>query len=259
MHTVGVDGRVRIFFLALFCLAAGPLRDVRTPEPVVNTASAPKRTVLATIDDPKISELTWSLTGEVRTTDVEGRGYLELLSTLGTLPAYFSRTQAERGPMQFLGGNSQWRRFVLPFFSQPGAPAPSRLELAVFLPGRGKVELRNVTLREHAPGEDPLDVLAGWWGPRAAGWGGALGGTAIGVLGAAIGLLASRRRQRRLVMGLTGGSLIVGGACLFVGFGALLTGQPWHVHWPLLLAGAVLILVFGGNFGRVRRRYDARV
>jgi hypothetical protein len=223
----------------------------------IENAGAAKTIRLAVIDDPGITTTVWSLRGEVRYEGVEGRGYLELLNTLGSDSVYFTRSMAERGPMQYLEGSHGWRPFVLPFYSQPGAPKPTRLTFSVKLPGRGKVWLSNPILNQHTMGQNPLATGDGWWSERAAGWVGALLGIALGSLGALVGVLAGLGRGRRVALGIMLAGVVAGISLMGAGFIAVFSGQPWHVYYPMLLAGAIGTVVLGALVRSVRRRFRA--
>lgn len=98
-----------------------------------------------------------------------------------------------------------------------------------------------------------------WWTPSEAGWiGGGLGGL-IGILGAcfgvAAGLLVNRGKGKPIVLGLMSLMLIVGLASAIAGITAVLSGQPYHVCYPLLLIGGIGTLVAGINAPVILIRY----
>lgn len=97
----------------------------------------------------------YAITGNVRYENASPGSYLEMLSYFASATpgfpeaAYFTRTLAESGPMQQLGGTSDWRPFALPFDST-GEQAPlSRLEIHLHLTGPGTVHLRNMKLMQY--------------------------------------------------------------------------------------------------------------
>lgn len=98
-----------------------------------------------------------------------------------------------------------------------------------------------------------------WWTNQAAGWvGGGLGGV-IGLLGAALGVVAGRGaatgRGRPAVMVILAIMLGLGGFCLVAGIVALILGQPYHVWYPTALIGAISTLVSGVNAPIILKRY----
>ena len=222
---------------------------------IENDTPAPKTIRITVIEDPGITSTVWSLRGQVRYEGVVGRSYLELLNTLGGDSVYFTRSLAERGPMQHLEGTSAGRPFVLPFYSMPDAPKPTRVTFSIAFMGRGKVWLSDVVLNQHARNENPLAVGGGWWSERAGGHIGAILGSVLGLMGAVVGVLAGSGRARRFALGLMSAALACGLVLLVIGFVALFRSQPWHVYYPFMLAGALATLVFGGLFQSVRRRY----
>lgn len=229
-----------------------------TPQPVVNSSAQPMRAELLTIDRPGVDRPRWALRGRVRCAGVQGRAFLEMWSDLGEHGRFFSRTLGRSGPAAALTGDQDWRPFLLPFHSEPAGPRPESIELGVVLPGPGKVWLDEVELVQYGPGDDPLDgvtVAGRWLSPRQGGWIGALGGTAFGLIGALIGVLAALGRARRLALGLLGFLLICGLAAGAVGGLALVRGQPWAVAFPFLLLAAVGTFVPLVALPGVRRRY----
>ena len=102
----------------------------------------------------------------------------------------------------------------------------------------------------------PADHANAWWSATEAAWiGGGIGG-AIGLIGAAFGILAGFGLARRLVIGLAVGMIASGLVTLLAGIGAVTTGQPYHVYYPLLLIGGITTFVFGLNLPFVFRRYQ---
>jgi uncharacterized membrane protein len=99
-----------------------------------------------------------------------------------------------------------------------------------------------------------------WWSEQAAGWFGAVLGSAAGLVGAllgvALGLLAPRGKGKTAVLALQIGGGAVGAALLAAGLAALALGQPYHVWYPLLLVGvitdAVLLGLLPVTFGAYR-------
>jgi hypothetical protein len=198
------------------------------------TAAAPQKTTLRVIDDPRIESLRWSVHGEVRHEGVEGEGYLELNNVLPS-GTYFSRTLEAQGPMRKLTGTSDWRPFVLPFDATGGAP-PTRLELNVFLPKGGSVEVRNV---EVVDGSFERGGGGGWISaPMAGGVYGILGAI-FGCLAGLLGWLSSRGAPRGIVMSLLAFLLAMCVADVAFALVAQLAGQPGYLVYPPL-AGGVL-------------------
>lgn len=234
------------------------LERFAAPRPVANSSAQPLRVELLTIDRPGVDRPRWALRGRVRCAGVQGQGFLEMWSDLGEHGRFFSRTLGRSGPAAALSGDQDWRPFLLPFQSEPDGPRPESLELGVVLPGPGKVWLDEVELVQYDPGDDPLDgaaVAGRWLSPRQGGWIGALGGTAFGLIGALIGVLAALGRARRLALGLLGSLLICGLAAGVVGALALVRDQPWPVAFPFLLLAAVGTFVPLVALPGVRRRY----
>lgn len=96
-----------------------------------------------------------------------------------------------------------------------------------------------------------------WWTPRDAGLFGGIGGSAVGLLGAAIGTLSGLGRARRLAKTLMGLLLLTGIVALIGAGAALVNRQPYHVWYPLLLPGFLCTLLSLCVWPGVRARYAA--
>ncbi|MBN2430807.1 MAG: hypothetical protein JXQ27_04995 [Acidobacteria bacterium] len=204
------------------------------------------------INDPGITQLTWALVGEVRHEGVAGQGYLEMWNIFEK-GEYYSRGLAAEGPLQGIAGDSGWRPFILPFYSQAEVGPLLRLELKLFLPAGGTVELRNVRLLEYAAGEQIFDPAAVH---RLGGWLGAVFGGLLGLIGAWVGVLTGLGKARRLAVGGLWLMIVLGVVSLILALISLTQGYPWPVIYPLALVG-----LLGTGLGLafrpvVRRRYD---
>jgi len=189
----------------------------------------------------------YAVEGKIRYQGVMGDGYLEMWSDFPTGGRYFSRTLEPTGPRGIIAGDSDWRDFQIPF-STNGGPPPSRLDINLVLPGSGSVEI------------GPLRVVAldgsAWWSDRTAGGIGATAGIVFGLIGAMVGVLASRHKARRLVLATLAVVLVVGTVSLLVAGIALASHQPYAVVFPLFLLGVISVAVFGGGYRSTRRVYE---
>lgn len=98
-----------------------------------------------------------------------------------------------------------------------------------------------------------------WWtlyqSNQIGGYGGAILGTAMGLVGALAGMLAPRGIGRRWVLGMLSLVVLVGVVSLIAGVVAVSVGQPRHVFYPLLLVGLVIGAVGGGLMPVIVMRY----
>jgi hypothetical protein len=98
-----------------------------------------------------------------------------------------------------------------------------------------------------------------WWTAQQAGLFGAIGGSAIGVLGALLGTVggigAPRGKCKGPVFSLIGIALGLGALSLVAGVVAVIAGQPYHVFYPLLLGGGITSVVFGAALPVFQARY----
>lgn len=110
---------------------------------------------ILTLEKPPITKFRYAIVGKVKYQTVQGKGFLEMWSHFPDGSRYFSRTLAEVGPMGAISGDSSWRDLVLPFFSRPGVPPPSRIELNLILPDSGTVYLSPLNLYQYEESENP--------------------------------------------------------------------------------------------------------
>ncbi len=92
-------------------------------------------------------------------------------------------------------------------------------------------------------------VIVEWWSPQMAGLlGGVLGGGA-GICGAVggtlMGVLLPKGKCKGLVIGMMATMFLLGVCALTAGLGGLISGQPFHVWYPLVLVGFILSTVCG--------------
>ncbi len=113
-----------------------------------NLKDEPLQAHLLTIEKPPINATKYALKGVIRYEDVKGPAYLEMWSVFPN-GRYFARTLGTPGSgrMSQLAGTSSWREFTLPFDST-GESAPTRIEVNLFLPGRGVVFVGPLSLVE---------------------------------------------------------------------------------------------------------------
>ncbi|MDH3306433.1 MAG: hypothetical protein OEO77_02770 [Acidimicrobiia bacterium] len=204
---------------------------------------------VVTLTEPDIRGDSYAVEGTVRYEDVAGTAYLEMWSFFADGGAFFSRTLDVEGSMAALEGDSDARRFSLPFLLN-GASGPERIEINLVLPEGGTVWIGALELQGFGPSTD-------WWTERQAAAIGATSGILAGLSGAAIGFLGGRARNRRLVEGLLVGGVTVGGGLLVVGLAGLVAHQPRHVWYPVGLVGIILVVVYGMLIPTMRRNYAA--
>ena len=251
--------------LVLFPALASPEETLRTfswkergekaDSVVVSSDGAPRTVTILTVSDPGVRRSRYAIEGQVRYEDVAGVAYLEMWNFFPQA-RYFSRTLDVAGPLQNLQGSSDWRPFVLPFYSKVGAPPPQQLVVNVVLPGRGTVTVGPLRLVQYGDDEDPLAVKGAWWSGRTGGLVGGLTGGLVGCLGALVGLLAGLGKARSVVVGLLKAMLALGVVALTLGVVALLRAQPYEVFYPPLIVGIICSTVPLFTLTALRRRYE---
>ncbi len=222
----------------------------------VDGGDAKTTTRVVLLDAPNVPSHRYLLRGKVKIDHVVGDGHVEMLNHFPKLGAFFTKTLEDDGPLAKLTGSADWREVQLPFVSQEGT-LPTRIEVNVVLPGKGKIYLAPFTLEKY---EGPMALepegANAWWSERMAGLlGGGAGGT-LGICGAIIGVLAGLGRARRFVMALCFAFIGLGAVALAVGLVAVAQRQPYHVYYPLLLLGGLSVLILGFNLPSLRRRYE---
>jgi hypothetical protein len=240
--------------------------DGREAFKIQNTNDAPLQVGLLTIQNPKITEKFYELTGEIRYESVSGDGFLQMWSYFAPIKPglpegqYFSQTVGEHGPTGKISGTSNWREFVLPFDWTGVTNPPVRLQVNLILPGRGTVYLGPVKLvqipKAKLAGASPYQD--GWWSASAAAWVGGGGGAVIGCLGGVIGLLVALGRARGLVTLMLSALTCLG--ILLGAFGLIAVGQhqPYHVWYPQLALAFVLLVICPAILLVSRRAYETR-
>jgi hypothetical protein len=222
---------------------------------IENTNDAPLQVSLFEISNPPISSLTYAVSGQIKYENVRGNGYLEMWNYFPrTQPntsetKYFPRTLGESGAMGKITGSSDWRQFSLPFDRTGASNPPSRLDINLFLAGRGTVYLQPATLVE-------FKTKTSWWSARQSGMIGGVGGAIIGCFGSLIGILGAKGKARNFVLTMLKIFIGVGILLLAVGIIAIASKQPYAVWYPLILPGFILTLVFGVNLRSIKKRYD---
>jgi hypothetical protein len=216
----------------------------------VRGQTGPTSTRILQLDKPQLDSHVYVVRGRVKYDNVLGTAFFEMWNDFGSSGRAFTRTLAAFGPMQSLSGSSPWREIELPFTAEPGM-RPERLTIDVVMPGPGTIVVGPLTLSSAAVSS--ADV--GWWTEQQGGLVGGLGGGILGTLGAVVGFLASRRRLRGVVFWLIGAGLVSGAVCLIAGVVALSLHQPFWVTYPLLLLGAISVVVLGANAPGIVRRY----
>jgi hypothetical protein len=199
------------------------------------------------MDDPGLKSHVYSISGQLRYSDIEGEAQVEMISQFASPnERYFSRTFGKTGPGRAIVGSSPWREFGLSFRAEPGM-TPTRLELHVHLPGKGVLELRDVRVSEGT------DAGGAWMDSRTMGLIGGVYGSTLGVLGGLTGLLASRGRHPGFVRGAFVLAMILGALAAIAGVAAIVDGQPYGVWYPLVLMGLLTLVTVPIIWVTVRR------
>jgi hypothetical protein len=223
---------------------------------VTNPDRAPRVLPLLTIDKPGVKNPRYVLSGYVRGEGIEGQAYLEMWSFFAGGGQYFSRTLAQSGKMASLSGTFNSRPFLLPFTAEPGM-TPEKLAVNVAFPGRGTVFLARLTLEE-LDSDEYFFSAGAWLTPRQISLLGGIGGSALGLLGALVGLLASRGQARSLVLALLKGMFAFGAVALVAAVVSVWLTQPPALLVTLFLLGVLCTALPAALLGKVRRQYEER-
>jgi hypothetical protein len=100
-----------------------------------------------------------------------------------------------------------------------------------------------------------------WFNLNTAIYFGAGGGAFVGILGGLLGTLtglwAPKGLHKAFLLGTYKLLRLVGAVALVAGVVALVQKQPYHVYYPLLLLGLILLVVMSGVLPGVKRQYEA--
>ena len=218
---------------------------------VENDQSKQKSETIATLEHRPTSSR-YAVHGLVQYRDVEGTAYLEMLNIMPDGSRYFSRTLGWYGPTRKIQGNSGWRKFELPFNLMQSKPESVTLEINVVMPGKGTIEVSELTVSDSYSNE--------WFNGSTAGWIGGLAGSAVGIYGALFGCLAGflvpRGKGRSLLIAMVALGFAVGIASLLVGIFAVFSGQPYHVWYGFTLIGGLLVFILPVAFSTIGKQYD---
>jgi hypothetical protein len=227
----------------------------------VGTNGTPSHLRVLEIANPPVGRGKYAITGEIRYEGVQGQGYLEMWSCFAPndvgMPEtrFFSRTLGETGEMASLRGSSGWRTFLLPFDPAGAAGPPFRLEVNLFLPGQGSVDLGPLKLIRQGAFGSQVAAPGAWWSDRAGGFLGGVGGTLFGGLAGLMGWLAARGRARGFVIGTAYALIGIGAICTVAGGVALWLRQPYGVWFTLLLLGVLLLGILSFRVRDFQRQY----
>ncbi|MEO0445007.1 MAG: hypothetical protein AAF191_02910 [Verrucomicrobiota bacterium] len=232
---------------------------------ISSSSDSPSVIRLSVIPEPGVQSLFYGIDGHVRYEGVSDTSFLEMWSHYPNPEdeekplTYFSRTLANRGVLKNIQGDSPWRFFRLPFHRSSSSSPPQKLIINLHLKGPGIVELREQAhLNEFPHYRTMLSVPGEWWSGTFGNSLGAVLGSFIGIWGGLIGLLSGRGKARSFVMTSLLLFLILGGIFLLTGLLAVLVKQPYHVYYPLLLMGAILVPVSLSSRNSTRKRYQAQ-
>ena len=110
---------------------------------------------LLVLEKPNITANCYAFRGKIRCQKVDGSGYVQTWNEFAAeVPGQakvraFTRTLAEEGPMRKLAGTQAWRDLFVPFNATDAKKFVSRIEMDLFLPGSGTVEITDLELVEY--------------------------------------------------------------------------------------------------------------
>lgn len=131
----------------------------------VHAESKPVLFSLLKLEQPGVHTKAYGLRCKVRYSEVEGAGYLEMWNVFPPQEGAkddlraFTRTMGNAGPMSKLTGTSEWRASFLPFNAEGAKGDVKRLEVNVYLSGKGRVEIKDVELLEFADAKEMFGEL----------------------------------------------------------------------------------------------------
>lgn len=246
---------IQLFDWARTAPLAGTVETIDGRTAVKLTKASKAMIPLLITDVNAIHQPYFGLRGEVRYQALV-EDFLEMWVTFDDGSRFFSRTQADEGPVAWLNGDSDWRPLLLPFSADGSTATPVRIELYAAPPAPGTLWVSNLELVQaadmaslsHHSSASATGHPAAWWSDQQAGLAGGIAGAAVGILGGLFGLLAAQGRARGAAMAFTIVLAVAGIACLALGLYALNAGQPYGVWYPLVLVGGIGLVI--GLWGR---------
>lgn len=98
-----------------------------------------------------------------------------------------------------------------------------------------------------------------WFDQLTADWMGALLGSSLGIIGVALGVLTSihapKGRHRSLIINTIKALIALAVPILITGIAALAMAQPYHVYYPFLLTGGLMLLIMPYFYRLVKTTY----
>lgn len=80
-------------------------------------------------------------------------------------------------------------------------------------------------------------------------------GVLLGLLGAFAGIYGSKGKLKRLILSSAIILLFIGAIILLIGLIALLSKQPYHVWYPFVLVGGIVVFVQLPSYSFIRKRF----
>jgi len=259
----------RFLLLAISLLTASFVFAGGKPFPILdgtvkikNDQSVPKKETIATLEYFPTSSI-FRITGIVKIRDAEEAPHLEIefIKPDGNkppkigLPLILNNNRKKSIAFEFnvsMSDDGERTLYVENLRFDPAGTAKAEfssflknaqsitLKISVIMPGKGVVEISKLMV--NSP-----DVSNKWFtAPTAGIIGGVLGGL-WGLYGALIGcvggILLPRGKGRKLLKGMLIFGLVMGVLQLLAGIAALCFHQPYHVWYPLVLAGLIIAIV----------------
>lgn len=213
--------------------------------------------VLGEITEFKIDQPRYAITGLIRYSNVPGTGFLEMWNYFPGGGQYFSRALGTE-QMAPVAGNSDWRRFTLPFYMDGAATkmSPERLVLDLVLPQGGTVSLAQIELHQFTADQNPLTAfVGGWWKPESANIYYQILAPVFFIWSIVVSTLAYRGKSRAFVIGSLKASAVFGLVLLGTLIFGYLTVQPLHILLPLGIGAAIFLSPSLFHLSSLNKRY----
>jgi hypothetical protein len=202
---------------------------------ISNAGSVPKPFPITALNHLRPTAKRFAVEGQIRHEGVEGDAYLEMWTVLPDGRRFFTRTLAETGPLQKINGTSGWRPFSLPFDLLTESPERVTLEINVFMPGAGAIDVGPLCIVNLSPDPRP------WWSGQEAPWVCVLLAIAIALMGFTPLVLLWKNTSRRLIILLLLLVFAFGATCTIAGIVAVREAQPDYVFFPVLFVGVAMV------------------
>jgi hypothetical protein len=214
---------------------------------IENPSDAPLQLTLLTEDAPKISSQVYAVQGEVREEGLRGNVFMDMWSSFAHERPSSSRAQIHAA--------TNWVPYSVPFNSMGNSEHPTRLQIVLWIGGRGTIFLGPVKLVQYEAAQNYVGHSLGnvwlygrtadpWWSNHTGARITNIETAILFAVGLVMGALCVKRKARGAVTLLLKIHIGIGFIFGIAAVVAIFREQPFAVWFPLLLSALILIGVY---------------